>query len=92
MPKNKRKRAPKTVLRLPDLEQSKSAVLNSLASQTHLRQLVRPKGLRGRPKGAAEGAEGGAKGAEGDSLTWGAEGDSLTWGAEGEAEWSEPQN
>ena len=34
MPKNKRKRAPKNVLRLPDLEQSKSAVLNSLASQS----------------------------------------------------------
>lgn len=37
MPKNKRKRAPKTVLRLPDLEQSKSAVLNSLASQSSQR-------------------------------------------------------
>lgn len=34
MPKNKRKRTPKTVLRLPDLQQSKSAVLNSLASQS----------------------------------------------------------
>jgi hypothetical protein len=33
MCKAKRKRTPKTVLRLPDLEQSKSAVLNSLASQ-----------------------------------------------------------
>src|SRR5579871_5597569 len=32
MSKNKRKRAPKTVLKLPDLEQSKSAVLNSLTS------------------------------------------------------------
>ena len=32
MPKNRRKRAPKSVLRLPDLERSKSAVLNSLAS------------------------------------------------------------
>src|SRR5215472_14538833 len=30
--KSKRKRAPKTVLKLPDLEQSKSAVLNSLTS------------------------------------------------------------
>src|ERR1051326_8016114 len=37
MPKNKRKRTPKTVLRLPDLEQSKSAVLNSLASQSSQR-------------------------------------------------------
>jgi hypothetical protein len=37
MPKNKRKRAPKTVLRLPDLEQSRSAVLNSLASQSSQR-------------------------------------------------------
>jgi hypothetical protein len=32
MRKNKRKRTPKTVLKLPDLEQSKSAVLNSLPS------------------------------------------------------------
>ena len=30
--KNKRKRTPKTVLKLPDLEQSKSAVLNRLTS------------------------------------------------------------
>jgi hypothetical protein len=30
MAKKKRKRAPKTVLKLPDLEQSKCAVLNSL--------------------------------------------------------------
>jgi hypothetical protein len=30
MAKSKRKRVPKTVLKLPDLEQSKSAVLNSL--------------------------------------------------------------
>ena len=37
MPKTKRKRAPRTVLRLPDLEQSKSAVLNSLASQSSQR-------------------------------------------------------
>jgi hypothetical protein len=29
MAKSKRKRVPKTVLKLPDLEQSKSAVLNS---------------------------------------------------------------
>jgi hypothetical protein len=34
MSKPKRKRPPKAVLRLPDLEQSKSAVLNSLASQS----------------------------------------------------------
>ena len=32
MPKSKHKRNPKTVLRLPDLEQSRSAVLNSLTS------------------------------------------------------------
>ena len=32
MPKNKRKRTPKTVLKLPDLEVSRSAVLNSLPS------------------------------------------------------------
>jgi len=37
MSKSKRKRTPKTVLRLPDLEQSKSAVLNSLASQSSQR-------------------------------------------------------
>jgi hypothetical protein len=30
MAKSRRKRTPKTVLKLPDLEQSKSAVLNSL--------------------------------------------------------------
>jgi len=32
MAKSKRKRVPKTVLKLPGLEQSKSAVLNSLTS------------------------------------------------------------
>jgi hypothetical protein len=32
MPKSRRKRVARTVLKLPDLEQSKSAVLNSLAS------------------------------------------------------------
>jgi len=32
MAKGKRKRVPKTVLKLPDREQSKSAVLNSLTS------------------------------------------------------------
>ena len=37
MSKSKRKRMPKTVLRLPDLEQSKSAVLNSLTSQSSQR-------------------------------------------------------
>src|SRR6266404_2306717 len=37
MAKRKRKRAPKTVLKLPDLEQSKSAVLNSLTSQSSQR-------------------------------------------------------
>jgi integrase len=37
MAKSKRKRVPKTVLKLPDLEQSKSAVLNSLASASSKR-------------------------------------------------------
>jgi integrase len=37
MSKSKRKRTPKTVLRLPDVEQSKSAVLNSLTSQSSQR-------------------------------------------------------
>lgn len=35
--KTKRKRTPKTILRLPDLEQSKSAVLNSLTSPSSQR-------------------------------------------------------
>ena len=35
--KSKQKRAPKSVLKLPDLEQSKSAVLNSLASPSSQR-------------------------------------------------------
>jgi hypothetical protein len=35
--KTKRKRAPKSVVRLPDLEQSKSAVLNSLTSPSSQR-------------------------------------------------------
>ena len=34
MAKSKRKRVPKAVLKLPDLEQSKSAVLNSLTSSS----------------------------------------------------------
>jgi hypothetical protein len=37
MAKSKRKRVPKTVLKLPDLEQSKSAVLNSLTSESSKR-------------------------------------------------------
>jgi hypothetical protein len=37
MAKNKHKRNPKTVLKLPDLEQSKSAVLNSLTSPSSQR-------------------------------------------------------
>src|SRR5579863_6805797 len=37
MAKNKRKRNPKAVLKLPDLEQSKSAVLNSLTSPSSQR-------------------------------------------------------
>jgi hypothetical protein len=36
-PKAKRKKPPKTVLKLPDLEQSKSAVLSSLASASSQR-------------------------------------------------------
>jgi hypothetical protein len=37
MTKNKRKHNPKTILKLPDLEQSKSAVLNSLTSRSSQR-------------------------------------------------------
>jgi len=37
MAKHKRKHNPKTVLKLPDLEQSISAVLNSLTSPTSQR-------------------------------------------------------
>lgn len=37
MSKTRRKRTPKTVLRLPDLEQSRSAVLNSLTSPSSQR-------------------------------------------------------
>jgi hypothetical protein len=37
MAKSKRKRAPRTVLKLPDLEQSKSAVLNGLTSASSQR-------------------------------------------------------
>jgi len=37
MAKSKRKRSPKTVLKLPDLEQWKSAVLNSLTSASSKR-------------------------------------------------------
>src|ERR1041384_6910307 len=37
MAKSKRKRPPKTILRLPDLEQSKTAVLNSLTSPSSRR-------------------------------------------------------
>src|ERR1700692_500894 len=37
MPKSKRKRNPRTILRLPDLEQSRSAVLNSLTSPSSQR-------------------------------------------------------
>jgi hypothetical protein len=37
MAKSKRKRTPKTVLKLPNLEQSKSAVLNSLTSASSKR-------------------------------------------------------
>ena len=41
MAKSKRKRVPKTVLKLPDLEQSKSAVLNSLTSASSRRSYDR---------------------------------------------------
>jgi hypothetical protein len=37
MAKSKHKRTPKTVLKLPDLEQSKSAVMNSLTSASSKR-------------------------------------------------------
>ena len=37
MAKNKHKRTQKTVLKLPDLEQSKSAVINSLTSASSKR-------------------------------------------------------
>jgi hypothetical protein len=37
MAKSRRKRTPKTVLKLPDLEHSKSAVLNSLTSSSSKR-------------------------------------------------------
>jgi hypothetical protein len=37
MAKSKRRRTPKTILKLPDLEQSKSAVLNSLTSASSKR-------------------------------------------------------
>ena len=37
MAKSRRKRTPKTVLKLPDLEQSKSTVLNSLTSASSKR-------------------------------------------------------
>src|SRR5258705_5078698 len=37
MAKSKRKRVPKTVLKVPDLEQSKSAVMNSLTSASSKR-------------------------------------------------------
>ncbi len=37
MAKNKRKHSPKTILKLPDLEQSKSAVLSSLTSRSSQR-------------------------------------------------------
>lgn len=40
MAKSKRKRAPKTVLKLPDLEQSKSGVLNSLTSMGALGEVI----------------------------------------------------
>jgi hypothetical protein len=36
-PKSKRRRVPKTILKLPDLEQSQSAVLNSLTSPSSQR-------------------------------------------------------
>ena len=41
MTKSKRKRTPKAVLKLPDLEQSKSAVLNSSTSPSSQRSSAR---------------------------------------------------
>jgi hypothetical protein len=38
--KSKRKRAPNTILKLPDLEQSKSAVVNSLTSPSCRRSVL----------------------------------------------------
>ncbi len=40
MAKSKRKRVPTTVLKLPDLEQSKSVVLNSLTSTSSKRMTM----------------------------------------------------
>ena len=40
MAKSKHKRTAKTVLKLPDLEQSKSAVMNSLTSASSKRSYV----------------------------------------------------
>src|SRR5580704_17044366 len=42
MAKSKHKRTPKTVLKLPDLEQSKSAVMNSLTSASSKRSYDHP--------------------------------------------------
>lgn len=44
--KSKRKRAPKAILKLPDLEQSKSAVLNSLTSPSSQRSYDHAIGTR----------------------------------------------
>lgn len=41
MAKNKRKHTPKTILKLPDLEQSKSSVLNSLSSRRSYDHAIR---------------------------------------------------
>jgi hypothetical protein len=45
--KSKKKRAPKTVLKLPDLEQSKSAVLNSPTSPSSQRSYDHASALTG---------------------------------------------
>ena len=51
MSKTKRKPTPKAILRLPDLERSKSAALNSLASQSSQRSYDHAiPGLRQRPR------------------------------------------
>jgi hypothetical protein len=57
-PKTKRKKPPKTVLKLPDLEQSKSAVLSSLASASSQRSY----GARALPSSDRKEAWRGARG------------------------------
>jgi len=56
--KMKRKRAPKSVLKLPDLEQSKSAVLNSLTSPSS--QRTYDHAIRERPSDTSDANNGSA--------------------------------